>query len=278
MRIRILSCALMLVAAATFSSSAQAQGGTYGGAVLAPGVPPVTLTGTSGGPRQASSVRSYCRGSIAHAPDHVFTVVTPMTVRFEVIQAPGDTTLVIMGPTGVHCDDDGGSGFNPRVVQSLAPGQYQVYVGSYGRSALHPYTLQAVAQGGMPIAPPAAMGGGRYGGAMLSPASMFAKLTGTSRGPMQASTTRGSHCRGYVAAVPDHVLTVTSPMVVTFDVSANGDTTLILVGPTGVQCNDDGGNGSNPRLTQALQPGMYQVFVGSYSSGNFFPYNLSIHP
>lgn len=272
----------MVLGLALATSDAWGQGGRYGGGVVAPGSPAVTLTGTSGGPRQANSMGSHCRGSIAATPDHVFSVTTPMPVRFEVLNARGDTTLVVVGPSGVLCDDDGGNGFNPRIIQNVMPGQYQVYVGSYSSGSLHQYTLQVAGQGGpaMPVAYATAAQpttGGRYGGAVLAPGSMFANLAGQSGGALSANS-MGPGCRGYIANIPDHVITVSSPMVVTFDINASGDTTLVVAGPSGVLCDDDGGNGFNPRLTGSLQPGVYQIYVGSYSSGRVYPYSMSIHP
>lgn len=281
--VMVLSTVLAIVALA--APEARAQGGSYGGGMIGPGSPPITLSGTSGGPRNASAMGSNCRGNIAMVPDHVFTVTAPMTVRFEVLNASGDTTLVVMGPSGVFCDDDSGNGLNPRVMQHMMPGQYQVFVGTYGGRSMFPYTIQVAGQGGfvapmptpMPTPVPHGGGGGRYGGAMIGPGQPFANLSGTSGGPI-TSRTYGGHCRGWVDGMPDHVITVTSPMMVTFDVSASGDTTLVITGPAGVLCDDDSGNGSNPRITRPLAPGRYEIRVGSYSSGRNYPYTLSIHP
>lgn len=262
---------------ALLSTEAQAQGGTYGGGVIAPGSPPVTLAGTSGGPRQARSMGSSCRGTIAVRPDHVFNVVTPMQVRFEVLNSSGDTTMVVVGPSGVFCDDDSGNGFNPRVIRHLMPGQYQVYVGTYSGRNMYPYTIQ-VSGMGAPAPTPAPMPvGAIFGTAVLGIGNMMASLSGTSGGPMPANS-YGSSCRGYINQMPSHVLTVTAPMVLTFDVSGSGDTTLVVSGPGGTHCNDDGGSGFNPRITRPLTPGTYRIFVGSYSRGSVHPYTLSIHP
>jgi len=222
-----------------------------------------------------------CRGNIAMVPDHVINVTSPMAVRFEVVNASGDTTMVLVGPSGVICDDDGGNGFNPRIVRQLMPGVYQVFIGTYSGNNFYPYTIQVagptVRVAPTPVIPGAGTPGGRYGGAVLGPGRMFASLSGRSGGRI-AARTYGGHCRGHVDGMPDHVLTVTSPMVLTFDVAASGDTTLIITGPTGVLCDDDSGSGMNPRITRPLSPGRYEVRVGSYSSGNFYPYTLSIHP
>ena len=271
--------AAVLAAAASASGQAWAQGGTFGGAVIGPGTPPVTLNGTSGGPRAASSFGSSCRGQIAMAPDHIFNVTMPMQVRFEVLNAGGDTTMVVTGPAGVLCDDDSGNGLNPMIDRHLPPGQYQVFIGTYGSSGrMLPYTIQVSGRGGMVAPPPPSHhGGGRYGGAVLAPHSPVESLAGVSGGPRSARS-MGPQCRGHIAATPDHIITVTSPMMLTFDVTAPGDTTLVITGPTGVLCDDDGGPGFNPRISAPLQPGSYQIFVGSYSRRQNYHYTMSIRP
>jgi hypothetical protein len=261
------------------STEVWAQGGSYGGGVIAPGSPPIVLSGQSGGPRNANSMGSSCRGNIAFAPDHVFNVVAPMQVTFTVLNQGGDTTMIVMGPSGVFCDDDSAGSLRPQVSQMLMPGQYQVFIGTYGGGGMHPYTLRAMGSGGGPPPPQPVVqgGGGRYGGAVIGGGQMYANLSGASGGPISARTYGGA-CRGWVAGIPDHVITVTTPSSVTFDVTASGDTTLVITGPTGVLCNDDGGNGSNPRISGFFAPGRYEVRVGSYSQGRNFPYSMSIHP
>lgn len=275
-KIIAVSAALAMVTLA--ATEVWAQGGTYGGGVISPGGPPAILSGQSGGPRNASSMGSSCRGSIAMAPDHMFNVVAPMHVTIEVLNQGGDTTLVVMGPSGVFCDDDSAGSLRPRVSQMMMPGIYQVFVGTYGSGGMHAYTLRAMGSGGAPQPQPVVSGGGgRFGGAVLGGGQVFANLSGQSGGAISARS-YGNQCRGWVDGIPDHVITVTSPVNVTFDVNGSGDTTLVITGPAGILCDDDGGNGFNPRITRFLMPGMYEIRVGSYSQGRIIPYTMSIHP
>ncbi len=272
-------CAALIVA--TVASEARSQGGSYGGGIIAPGSPPLTLAGRSGGGRQARSMGSSCRGTIAVRPDHVIRVTSPMQVRFEVLNAGGDTTFVIVGPSGVMCDDDSGNGVNPRIIRQLMPGVYRVFVGTYGGRNFFPYTIQVQGMG-MPMPQPMPQpmpmpGGARFGGAVVGPGNMTAVLSGTSGGPIPARN-YGSSCRGHITAMPSHTINVLSPMMLTFDVTASGDTTLTIIGPAGTLCDDDGGAGSNPRIMRPLNPGTYQVYVGSYSRGRTYPYTLHVHP
>lgn len=111
----------------------------------------------------------------------------------------------------------------------------------------------------------------------LSNANNTFNTQGVAGGPMQA-TSMGQQCRGWInTTAPNHVLNVTEPVNVAVDVSATSDTTLTIVGPFGVQCNDDT-NGTNPQIRALFPPGTYQVYVGSYAQGQMMPYTLFIHP
>jgi hypothetical protein len=63
------------------------------------------------------------------------------------------------------------------------------------------------------------------------------------------------------------VLTVDKPRQVQFDAIADGfDSVLHITGPGVDEENDDGGNGTNARLTLNLRPGRYIVAVTSLGS------------
>ena len=59
--------------------------------------------------------------------------------------------------------------------------------------------------------------------------------------------------------------------------SAQQDTTLVVRTPTGAfLCDDDGGGNFNPLVQGAFPPGSYQVWVGSYATGQAIPYRLAV--
>ncbi len=126
---------------------------TYGTLSLEAGfVPdPTTVDMRAGGFIDAFlSLGAACTGFIATAPDLVLTYTGAQTLDTDgessaetpagayplnlFVRANTDTTLVVNSPDGRwHCDDDGGTGFNPSVTfsQPLA-GQYHIWVGAYG--------------------------------------------------------------------------------------------------------------------------------------------------
>jgi hypothetical protein len=242
----VVSLALFLVAFNALAPTARAQGGSYGGGVLAPGARPITLNGTSGGPRQARTFGAQCRGSVAMTPDHVFAVTQPMRVRFEVIRAAGDTTLVIVGPGGVLCDDDSGGNMNPRIIQDLPPGNYQVFVGSYANNQLLPYTLRVrhdVQRGN---------------------AAVDAPIRGTfSPGfPIDGSG------RPYI----DYSVQINQPgqyqiNLVSSNASLYDPLLELRQGGAVLARDDDGGGYPNSRIAIGLNPGAYVVRASSFRAG-----------
>jgi hypothetical protein len=89
----------------------------------------------------------------------------------------------------------------------------------------------------------------------------------------------GSGCRGFITDAPDvrlHYDAGSFPLIISVD--AGSDTTLVVNGPDGsFYCDDDSGQGSNPsvRLNNP-QAGRYEIWVGTYSSGNSQPARLHI--
>ena len=70
-------------------------------------------------------------------------------------------------------------------------------------------------------------------------------------------------CGGLVGTAPDLNVLTSVDRDVTFDVNADGDATLLLRLPDGtLVCDDDSGEGRDPRIRRTLRPGLYQVWVG----------------
>lgn len=93
----------------------------------------------------------------------------------------------------------------------------------------------------------------------------------TSGGPVSARWELGSECAGYINSTPDFNVRwsgSTDDLYIGFDGSA--DTTLVVRTPSGFYgCSDDV-YGLDPEVWIAYpQAGTYQVWVGSYRSGEF---------
>lgn len=262
---------------------------------------PRMFGGLSGGPVSAQALSSQCRGYISAAPNQAITLTTPFNFLRLWVRSQGDTTLVVRAPTGqIYCADDT-YGVNPGVdMTGLPPGTYQVFVGSYSPGSRFPYELGATempsstpvstmgGMGGYPQ-PPQNYGRRSQGYGAISLTSGFLPdpqmRPGMSGGPMSAMA-MNSQCRGYIDSNPDHLLYLNSSFnFLRVYVSSSSDTTLMVRGPSGeVYCADDT-YGTNPAVDlQGAMPGMYQVFVGSYSQGDSAPYTVgftempNVHP
>lgn len=100
-----------------------------------------------------------------------------------------------------------------------------------------------------------------------------------SGGSINAATAISSSCRGFIANAPDYRVTYSAgswPLI--FTVNADVDTTLVVNGPDGRwYCDDDGGEGLNPRLQWGSPPsGQYDVYVGTYGNASIQPAQLII--
>ncbi|RUR74584.1 hypothetical protein DSM107007_50890 [Nostoc sp. PCC 7120 = FACHB-418] len=83
-------------------------------------------------------------------------------------------------------------------------------------------------------------------------------------------------CNGFVDETPDHTIRLTSKFdYLKLQVQSPQDTTIVVKGPGGTWCNDDL-DGKNPGIIGEWLPGNYQVWVGSYQKGKYFPYTLQI--
>ncbi len=109
----------------------------------------------------------------------------------------------------------------------------------------------------------------------LSPDPML--FSGVAGGPTAASALN-PNCNGHVALVPNHTLSVVSPMPsLRILAHADGDTTLVVQLSDGrFVCNDDG-EGVDPIVDLENVPvGQHNVYVGTYSPGSTFQYQLGI--
>ena len=117
---------------------------TYGTLNLSAGFRPdpqvvnVMSGGGGQGTVDAASLGSPCVGIISNAPDVRLNYTAGGYQLMVSVDSSADTTLAINGPDGRwYCDDDGGNeGMNP-LVQFTSPGsgQYDIYVGTYGRNS-----------------------------------------------------------------------------------------------------------------------------------------------
>ncbi|MBN1967546.1 MAG: hypothetical protein JW910_23020 [Anaerolineae bacterium] len=291
------------------------QPATYGSANLTSGFTPdpYTVRITSGGPvdvyDELGDVCEYgnARGYVNSAPDFSvnYTAGSFDTLRFTFVADDGsDTTMVINGPTGTWlCDDDGADEppLQPEIVfQNPASGRYDVWIGSYSEGRFYPGTLSISELGSgaavptvVPPPPPAAGGldysmSPNYGSTSLTSGFMPDPFTVsvTSGGSVSINNAVGSQCtgsaRGYSTSAPDFSLSYTAGsfprLRFYFESSDNGDTTMVINAPNAQwYCDDDSHGGLQPEIVfQNPSSGRYDIWVGSYSEGDFHPGTLFI--
>lgn len=104
-------------------------------------------------------------------------------------------------------------------------------------------------------------------------------VTLTSGGQLRASDLSSS-CRGWIANAPDYSVYYEAGNMFDLTIGAvsNTDTTLVVNGPdTSWYCDDDSGEGLNPSMTfSSPASGRYDIWVGSYSEGDYAQATLSI--
>lgn len=83
-------------------------------------------------------------------------------------------------------------------------------------------------------------------------------------------------CAGNIASSPDVRLIFSASNAATaaplyISVDSDEDTTLVINAPDGQwYCNDDGGQGTNPSVVFGpAQTGRYEIWVGTYSAGDY---------
>lgn len=81
-------------------------------------------------------------------------------------------------------------------------------------------------------------------------------------------------CIGFIDSEPDHRMTLNTPFqLLSLRVQATDDTTLVVRGPGGVWCNDSYTDW-NPGIVGQWLSGTYDIWIGSPSQGEYYPYVL----
>lgn len=94
-----------------------------------------------------------------------------------------------------------------------------------------------------------------------------------------SATNAGSGCSGYITNAPDFRFywSGKGSLNIMISVLSRSDTTLVVNGPNGEwYCDDDSGEDTNPLVTLGSNAGRYEIWVGTYSSGDPQPAVLSI--
>lgn len=107
-------------------------------------------------------------------------------------------------------------------------------------------------------------------------------VAGTSGGTVKAieitktENTPTGYCHGFVNSQANHVLKIDTFFAnLKLEIESPADTTVLVKGDRGIWCNDDTA-GANPMIEGQWQPGIYQVWVGSYQPDSRDSYQIKI--
>ena len=306
----MMACSILALAASPGTAAAQQKGqksqapavditqnATFGSINLSSGFTPdpYRVDMYSGGDVDAATIVAGCVGMVARAPDFELSYSAGSLPLIFGVTSENDTTLVINGPDGRwYCDDDSGDGTNPLMsIPNPQSGTYDVFVGAYGGNGASAQLYMTELNGNAYGDGGSSNDNSNYAGA-VDPfaAANYGTVTlraGFTPDPQVISIRAGgsvnaenvaSNCRGYISRSPDLELSYTSgslPLIISVD--SGSDTTLVINGPDGRwYCDDDGGeNGTNPAMRiNDPQSGTYDIWVGTYSSGQSQPASLNI--
>jgi hypothetical protein len=235
----------------------------------------------AGGADDAFDFDTSCVGQInATAPDLVVQIAEPVLRLSVFATSESDLTLVVQRPNGGFLCDDDTDGLNPAVsVLKPSPGEYAVWVGTYGADIvaanLH-LSLQEPDWEAVGTDTFAAQGRELA----LSPARFHALVAadipsgGREEIPLMAggadmAADFDMFCTGYIdAQSPDVTLEIATGLGgVDLRVRSDGDTTLVVRQPDGALLCDDDSFGVDPALRlESDQPGIYAIWVGTYGA------------
>ena len=252
---------------------------TYGSVLLSAGFEPdpYALEMTSGGEVAADYLGGDCTGYAAMAPDFRLTwggTSPELSILFAADDG-NDATLLVNLPDGSWtCNDDAGGTLDPMVVlPNPAPGQYDIWVGSFGAGAFIPgmllvteYDLDDLAAG---VDELDYMADPYFGSVELqagfTPDPYLSEVVGG--GGVDASYL-GGDCIGYAAQAPDLRLKwggLSDQLLIFFVADGYEDASLLVNLPDGTWvCNDDSDTLDPLIILDYPLEGQYDIWVGSY--------------
>jgi serine protease Do len=265
---------------------------TFGTVSLAAGFTPDphTLEMPSGGEVDVSYLGGECTGYAAIAPDYRlnWTGDSDELRIFFAAEDGSDTTLLINQADGTWlCNDDWDSGLDPLIeIDDPAPGQYDIWVGSYSAGDFIDGTLHITELD----LEPTEVGLDELD-LTLEPYYGETDLeAGFTPDPFEVEMTIGGSidaeylgdgCVGFAAAEPDFRIYwsgSSGELRMFFESEDDGDATMIVNLPNGDwTCDDDADGTLNPLvILEDPAEGQYDIWIGSYRRGEFIDGTLSV--
>lgn len=276
----------------------------YGSASLAAGFTPDPhrVSVVSGGAVDASYLSSGCVGYAAQGPDYSLQWSgSSSLLRFYFIAENDgdDTSLIVNRPDGSwSCNDDSESGsLDPMVsIDSPQEGRYDVWIGSYSQGDYIDGVLHVSEMDRTPAEQEESDSGSATAldynqDPMYGTVALSAGFTPdpnerdmTSGGSVDVSAENlGTGCTGYSSSAPDLRLQWTGDtddLRIFFEPNQPGNDTVLIINTPGGEwvCNDDANSDTlNPMVDlRGYSDGQYDIWIGSYSSGEYISGKLTI--
>lgn len=244
---------------------------------------------SAGGEAGLDLLDGSCPGFADEAPDAEIDYRAGNFDLFFLLETEGDSTIAVRSPSGeVSCNDDQ-QGLDAGVMFSEPEsGRYLVWAGELGPRGAREAGVLSVSEIGfngvdnrLDVTEPALFGSGLLESGFLPDPFEVAVDAG---GPLDADRGLGDavvaegYCAGYVTRAPSYELTYEAGSFPLF-ISAESawDATLVVNAPDGAwYCNDDY-ESLDPGLEfSSPQSGVYDIYVGTYGSGETSPAMLRI--
>ena len=194
------------------------------------------------------------------------------------VVAECDTVLLINDARAQWNFNDDSDGLNPRIVLPDAPaGVYDIWVGTYSPTpCLATVTFETMGGTGMPQnqTPAACPEPGRNGQMLglgveqLRQSQRFGLTSGTALDLGACGAVSG---QGRIAQRPDFTLSLTGSApgaMLELRAESGCDPVLLVNDPRGQWHFNDDADGLNSRLTLPAEPGLYDLWVGSYGGAS----------
>ncbi len=195
-----------------------------------------------------------------YAQYYTFTLTEATTVVID-LGSSTDAFLYLLAGNGKNgtklaFDDDGGAGRNSKIIKSLEAGTYTIEATTFASAKTGSFTVKL----------------GHMDTASANSISLNQRTSG-----QWSSETRSTHRNGGRAYAQFYTFTLSEAKNIVIDLESSTDAYLYLLNGNGVagsiiRRNDDGGRGTNSRISRRLNAGTYTIEAttfGSYQSGSF---------
>jgi len=218
------------------------------------GVDRHVIDGPTSGDVPARLAQEGCLGFVPRQPQ-VDLDVRALGEAQIVARAEEDLVLLVRRPDGTFiCDDDGAGNLDPRLVENLQLGHYQVWVGTYAQGRTPSFHLSVDVDG-----PPAPHHEGPRLGRWDLGSEGVLSFTEQVSGRTPISTTH-PECRNlFGTETPDLELALAQDRTVTFSLTSSQPLGMLIEHPDGTQTCDN----TMSAQPMTLSAGSHRVWVGA---------------